>query len=761
MATVSRAVAVETNFRELVSRRPAAPARRTDLDAPVRDGTGLTAREALELFEAQIESRILDLLARELKNENASFYTIGSSGHEGNAVLGTLLGRDDMAFLHYRSGAFWCARANRAPAASGAFDVLLGLVASADEPIAGGRHKVFGSHPLAIPPQTSTIASHLPKAVGYAVALERRARLERRREQRIAMCSFGDASINHATAQTAFNAAGWVDHQNLPVPLLFVCEDNGIGISVPTPDGWVAHAFSARPGIRYVAGDGLDLPAAWDAAADAIAYVRRTRRPAFLHLRTVRLLGHAGSDVEPLYRTAQEIAEGEALDPLLRTAELVIDEGWLDPAEVLALYDGTRDRLRALADEAVRRPKLRTREEVAAPLFRHDERAVRDAASVVAPPEVRAAAFRTGLPEHDPRPRHLAVQLGRALLDVLLAHPDALLFGEDVAKKGGVYHVTADLHARIGSARVFNTLLDETSILGLAIGAGHAGLLPIPEIQYLAYLMNAIDQLRGEAASLQYFSNTQYANPMVVRVAGLGYQKGFGGHFHNDNGIGAVRDIPGIVLACPARPADGPGMVRTLVGAARACGRVCVLLEPIALYMTKDLYEEGDGLWLAPYAQPDTSIPLGSVGVHGDADGPVDLCIASFANGLWMSLRVARRLSAEGHRVRVIDLRWLQPLPVDAVVEHATAAKRLLVVDECRASSGIADPLLAAVHLAVGGDVELDRVTSPDCYIPLGDAANLVLVQEDEIETAARALLTRGVRLPREPIAAARRVGVP
>ena len=85
MATVSRAVAVDRNFHELVSRRPAAANRRDDLDAPVRDGTGLTAREALELFDAQIESRLLDLLARELKNEQASFYTIGSSGHEGNA----------------------------------------------------------------------------------------------------------------------------------------------------------------------------------------------------------------------------------------------------------------------------------------------------------------------------------------------------------------------------------------------------------------------------------------------------------------------------------------------------------------------------------------------------------------------------------------------------------------------------------------------------------------------------------------------------
>ena len=121
------------------------------------------------------------------------------------------------------------------------------------------------------------------------------------------------------------------------------------------------------------------------------------------------------------------------------------------------------------------------------------------------------------------------------------------MFGEDVALKGGVYGVTRGLQKKFGAARVFDSLLDEQSILGIALGAGVSGLLPIPEIQYLAYLHNAEDQLRGEAASLSFFSNGQYRNPMVVRIAGLAYQKGFGGHFHNDNAVGVLRDIPGLV----------------------------------------------------------------------------------------------------------------------------------------------------------------------------------------------------------------------
>src|SRR5262249_55623367 len=188
----------------------------------------------------------------------------------------------------------------------------------------------------------------------------------------------------------------------------------------------------------------------------------------------------------------------------------------------------------------------------------------------------------------------LALAINRALGDALQAHPEALLFGEDVAAKGGVYGVTRGLHARFGAGRVFDTLLDETSILGLALGAAVSGLLPIPEIQYLAYLHNAEDQLRGEASTLQFFSQRAYRNGMVIRVAGYGYQRGFGGHFHNDDAVGVLRDIPGIVIASPARPDDAAAMLVTCAESALVDGSVCVFLEPIALYHARDALTEGD-----------------------------------------------------------------------------------------------------------------------------------------------------------------------
>ena len=332
----------------------------------------------------------------------------------------------------------------------------------------------------------------------------------------------------------------------------------------------------------------------------------------------------------------------------------------------------------------------------------------------------------------------MAYRIPQALIDLFAAHDNAMLFGEDVARKGGVYHATAGLWDAFGAGRVFNTILDETTILGLAQGLAQAGCLPFPEIQYLAYLHNAIDQIRGEAASLQFFSDGRCSNPMVVRIAGLAYQKGFGGHFHNDNSLGAILEIPGLVFGVPSRADDAVTMLRTMTAAAAQHGKVCVFLEPIALYMQKDLHEANDGQWQFRYPPPDELMPLGGGRCYGE--GPDDeMTIVTYGNGLWMSLRVQERLRRRGVRARVFDLRWLMPMPIDEVKVHAKATGRVLVVDECRASHAGPSALLMAELAqdpALAG-CRQRRVAALDSYVPLAAAANLVLVQEEDIEQAA------------------------
>jgi 2-oxoisovalerate dehydrogenase E1 component len=700
----------------------------------IRPGFTLTRARALELFESQIASRHLDLAARWLRGRGKGFYTIGSSGHEGNACVAGALRPTDPALLHYRSGGFYVERARQVPGHDAIRDVMLGVCAATEEPIAGGRHKVFGHKDLAVIPQTSTIASHLPRAVGVAFAIERSKKLGLPSpwpRDAVAVCSFGDASANHSTATGAINTACHVAYQRLPLPLLFVCEDNGLGISVSTPEGWIRAAYEGRTNLRYFAADGCDLAEAHEVASEAAAWVRTHRRPAFLHLRTVRLMGHAGTDAEATYRSPAEIEADIARDPCIQTAALLIRSGTLGPDEVLARYEAMRERVRAAALSAAEKPQLTSAAEIMAPLAPRRPAVIADEAGRPIEAAARAKMHDQKLPEEEGG-LTLALAINRALADGLAKYPEMLIFGEDVGRKGGVYGITKALLRRASPARVFDTLLDEQSILGLALGAGVSGLLPVPEIQYLAYLHNAEDQLRGEAATLSFFSNGQYKNPLVVRIAGYGYQKGFGGHFHNDDAIGVLRDIPGLLIASPALPDDAASMMRTCLSAAKVDGAVCAYLEPIALYHTRDLHQDGDGGWLRPYPLAPEVSPFGGR-THGLGG---DLTIVTSGNGLYMSLRVQKKLEAQNVRARVLDLRWLAPLPLADLLREAQATGRVLVVDETRRSGGISEGVIAA--LVDGGfRGPIARVTSEDSFVPLGDSWKKVLLDEDTIEAAA------------------------
>ena len=725
---MDRADIVHDNFRRRVAAR--------DLPPGAAPAGPLDAAGAVSIYRSACLSRALDRRSRFMQKAGQGFYTIGSSGHEGMAAVAAALRPTDMAFLHYRDAAFQIHRAQQLPGQSIAWDMLLSFAASSEDPISGGRHKVLGSKALNIPPQTSTIASHLPKAVGaaYAVGSARRHRPEHAQlpDDAIIYCSFGDASANHSTAQGAFNTAQWTAFQSVPLPLLFVCEDNGIGISVKTPRGWIRASFENRPGLKYFSCNGLDIFDTYRTALEAARWVRQRRKPAFLHVATVRLYGHAGADMPTTYMAKAEVEAEEANDPLLHAVRLLDQAGALTPEDALTIYDETNERVARIAEEAVTRPKLKTAGEVMASLIppKRDCRATNGPSA-----EVRAEAFGADIKAME-EPQIMSRLINWALTDLMLDHGEVVLMGEDVGRKGGVYGVTQKLIARFGSDRVIDTLLDEQSILGLAIGMAQNGFVPLPEIQFLAYLHNAEDQLRGEAATLPFFSNGQYTNPMVVRIAGLGYQKGFGGHFHNDNSVAVLRDIPGVILACPSNGADAAMMLRECVRLAREEQRVVVFLEPIALYPMRDLHGEKDGGWMTRYPDRSSSIRLGEVGVHGDG---TDIALVSFANGYYLSRQAERQLAAEGIKTRAVDLRWLSPLPEAGLLEAVKGAKRILIVDETRRSGGVAEGLMALLSEKTA--VQLARLTAEDSFIATGPAYAATMPSTEQIVAAAKALL--------------------
>ncbi|WP_435661187.1 dehydrogenase E1 component subunit alpha/beta [Leisingera caerulea] len=724
---MDRAQIVHQNFLDRVQART--------LPAGAAPAGPLAAEAAVGTFRAQVLSRALDLTSRAMQKAGEGFYTIGSSGHEGMAAVARALRPTDMAFLHYRDAAFQIARADQVPGQRIAWDMLLSFACSSEDPTSGGRHKVLGSKALMIPPQTSTIASHLPKAVGaaYSIGAAKRHQPEHQLlpEDAIVMCSFGDASANHSTAQGAINTAGWTSVQSTPLPLLFVCEDNGIGISTKTPKGWIEASMAGRPGIRYFKADGLDIYNAFAVAQEAAEYVRTRKKPAFLHLRTVRLYGHAGADVPTTYMAKAEVEADEANDPLLHSVRLLDEAGALKPAEALKIYQETCARVERIRAEAVTRPHLKTADDVVASLI-PPKRACAPTNGPSA--EARAEAFGSDMRAME-EPQPMSRLINWALTDLMLEHGEIVMMGEDVGRKGGVYGVSQKLQQRFGPDRVIDTLLDEQSILGLAIGMGHNGFLPIPEIQFLAYLHNAEDQLRGEAATLPFFSNGQFSNPMVLRIAGLGYQKGFGGHFHNDNSLAVLRDIPGLVIACPSDGAEAAMMMREAVRLAREEQRVVVFVEPIALYPMRDLHEAKDGGWMRTYPSPDQRIGLGEVGVHGDG---TDLAIVTYGNGRYLSTQAQAELAAQGLDARIVDLRWLAPLPEAALLEAVKGCDHVLIVDECRTTGSQSEALMAL--FAEQSDIPAARIAASDCFIATGPAYGATLPSKDSIVAAAMTL---------------------
>jgi 2-oxoisovalerate dehydrogenase E1 component len=658
---------VEQNFIDTVHRNELPPSK-TAFDLA---RSGLSAAQLVEVFESQVLSRQLDLSSRRLQAAGQGFYTIGSSGHEGTAAVAAAFRVNDMAFLHYRDAGFFIQRSKMLAGETPIWDMLLSFVASSDDPISGGRHKVLGSKRLFIPPQTSTIASHLPKSVGtaHSISLARGSGVATTlAEDAVIVCSFGDASVNHSTAQGAFNTASWIAYQNIPLPIVFVCEDNGLGISMKTPQGWVAQNMGQRPALHYLHCNGLDALDTYATASTAEHYARRHKKPVFLHMKCVRLFGHAGSDTQDAYLKRSEIDDQQANDPLLYTAALLVETSTLKCDEILDIYHQLGERVARVADEVVKRPKLSTVREIKQSLI---PPRLEITPAITPSAQQRELVLGRDLAAQK-TPRHMARLINWALADLMIAYPSIVLVGEDVGPKGGVYGVSARLHERFGPGRVVDSLLDEQSILGLAIGLGHNGQLAIPE--------------------------------------------------------------------------DAVLLLRECVRLAREEQRVVVFLEPIALYMTRDLYETDDGQWCGQYPPPNSSkrIALGEPGVHGNGR---ELAILTYGNGHYLSRRAAKTLK-ENHsvRLRVVDLRWLAPLDEARIIKSIKGCRHVLIVDECRRTGSQSEALRTLLAERASWQPAVSRITAEDSFIPLGIAATVPLPSEDSIIRAALELLGKSQR---------------
>ena len=508
-----------------------------------------------------------------------------------------------------------------------------------------------------------------------------------------------------------------------------------MGISVPTEKSWIEKNFSGRPGIKYIKVDGLNVIDLFIKSAQANEYCKTNRQPVFLHMKTVRLMGHAGSDVELGYRSLNEIEAVEFDDPLLHTAKIIIENNLLTKDDVVNLYEKSRERVSKVFDQASTRPKLLKSEDIMSTISLSVEKSK---SPNIPDKGKRKKVFEKEYKRLDNK-NHMAGLMNYALKDALLRYKNTVIFGEDVGKKGGVYHLTADLQKQFGSRRVFDSPLDETSIIGFASGFGHNGFVTIPEIQFLAYFHNAEDQLRGEAATLQFFSSGQFSNPMVLRIAGLAYQKGFGGHFHNDNSLAIFRDIPGIILGVPSNGSSAVKMFRHALKLAYEEKRIVVFIEPIALYMTKDLHEKNDGQWSFNYPKHSEEITLGQTIRYGTSKV---LTILSYGNGLYLSLRAKKEIEKKiDETIQIIDLCWLSNIEINNLLKQIGNCSSVLIVDECRKSGCYGEGLMVDLLKENKIGLKVDLHAADNSFISLGEGSTSTLPSKSSIIEAAYRLL--------------------
>lgn len=285
---------------------------------------------------------------------------------------------------------------------------------------------------------------------------------------------------------------------------------------------------------------------------------------------------------------------------------------------------------------------------------------------------------------------------------------NVLLFGEDVGKYGGVFRATAGLQDQFGEERVFDTPLAESGIGGLAIGLGTQGFRPIAEIQFIGFILEAMDSIIGQAARMRFRTGGSYHSPIVFRTPfGVGVGAA---DMHTDNLEGLLTQNPGIKVVVPSNPYDAKGL---LISAIRDNDPV-FFLEHMKLYRS----------FRGEVPEGEYTVPLGKAAVTKEGS---DITIVTYGAMVQTSLKAAEKIEKERDiTVEVIDLRTISPIDMDTVIESVKKTNRAIVVQEANRSGGVAAEVVSQINEKAILHLEAPvlRVTSPDILFTFPEVEN-------------------------------------
>ena len=589
-------------------------------------------------------------------------------------------------------------------------EIILNGISKATDPGSGGRHMSnhFAKPEWHIENISSATGTHDLHAAGVARAMVYYG------HKGVAITSHGESATSEGFVYEAINGASL---ERLPV--IFVIQDNGYGISVPkseqTANRKVAENFSGFKNLKIIYCNGKDVFDSMNAMTEAHEYARETRNPVIVQANCVRIGSHSNSDKHTLYRDENELEYVKDADPLMKFRRMLLRYKRL-----------TEEELQQIEADAKKELSAANRKALAAP--DPDPKSIYD---FVMPKPYQPQKYKEGTHEAEGEKTFLVNAINETLKAEFRYNPDTFIWGQDVAnrEKGGVFNVTKGMQQEFGEARVFSAPIAEDYIVGTANGMSRFDPkihVVIEGAEFADYFWPAVEQY-VECTHEYWRSNGKFAPNITLRLASGGYIGG--GLYHSQNIEGALTTLPGARIVCPSFADDAAGLLRTSM---RSKG-FTLFLEPKALYNSVEA---------ATVVPEDFEVPFGKARIRREG---TDLSIITYGNTTHFCLHAAERLEKEGGwKVEVIDIRSLIPLDKEAIFESVKKTSKALVVHEDKVFSGFGAELAAMIGEEMFRylDGPVQRVGST--FTPVGFNPILekeILPDEAKIYEAARKLL--------------------
>lgn len=627
------------------------------------------------------------------------------AGHDGiQLAIGQIFKKgEDFLFPYYRD------MLTALSAGITAEEMILNGISKATDPGSGGRHMSnhFAKPEWHIENTSSATGTHDLHAVGVARAMIYYG------HKGVAITSHGESATSEGFVYEAINGA---DLEMLPV--IFVLQDNGYGISVPkkeqTANRKVADNFSGFKNVKIIHCNGKDVFDSMNAMSEAREYAIANQKPVIVHANCVRINSHSNSDKHTLYRDEDELAYVKDADPLLKFRRML-----------LRYKRFTEEELKKIEEEAKKDLNAANRKALAAP--DPESKSIYD---FVLPEPYEPKKYKEGMHEEEGEKKTMITALNETLKAEFRHNPDTFIWGQDVANrdKGGVFNVTKGMQQEFGIRRVFNAPIAEDYIVGSANGMSRFDPkihIVIEGAEFADYFWPAVEQY-VECTHEYWRSNGKFAPNITLRLASGGYIGG--GLYHSQTIEGALTTLPGARIVYPSFADDAAGLLRTSM---RSKG-FTLFLEPKALY---------NSIEASTVIPEDFEVPFGKARIRREGS---DLSVITYGNTTHLSLRAAERLAKEGWSVEVVDIRSLIPLDKESIFKSVKKTNKVLVVHEDKVFSGFGAELAATIGTEMYRylDAPIQRIGST--FTPVGfhtALENAILPSEEKIYSAAKELL--------------------